>query len=73
MRPAGENGSAPPERSLRGTVSDVSFLGAATHYRVEADGETVLVSRPPGDGALLAVGEEVEVTWPVDAALALAQ
>ena len=57
VQPAGENGSAPPERSVRGTVSDVSFLGAATHYRVEADGETVLVSRPPGDGALLAVGD----------------
>ena len=54
---------------MEGRVADLAFRGTAYAYRVDVPGlaETIKVEAP-GDGAPLAVGDAVRVTWGPDAA-----
>ena len=59
---------------MEGRVADLAFRGTAYAYRVDVPGlaETIKVEAP-GDGAPLAVGDAVRVTWGPDAASLLAR
>jgi len=62
----------PPSHSdiagLPGRVADVTFIGSVVHYRVDVGDHTIVATRTPEDGRLLAEGEAVVASWnPIDA------
>ena len=58
--------------SIRGRVSDVSYLGAFTRYGVDAgDGTLAVVEQNEGMGPGAQVGEEVWLSWSVEQTLVL--
>ncbi|CAB4880295.1 unannotated protein [freshwater metagenome] len=57
-----------------GTVSDVQYLGAECRVRMRLDDGTTLVCSVPSDGlARVAIGQNVHMAWPRDAAVAIVQ
>lgn len=60
-----------PGNHYRGTVADLLYMGDVTVYKVETSGgsriEALLANSQGGGAKFFEVGDQVEMSWPVDA------
>jgi spermidine/putrescine transport system ATP-binding protein len=64
-------GAGLPENRFRGTVSELLYMGDVTVYIVDTPGgrkiEALLANSASGRATFFEAGDEVELSWPLDA------